>query len=1792
MPPADPAPSDAATGNRVLDKMLDRLLASLTSGPSLNCRPHRSRQRVDWSGLSRLGDLAPDEALRQLFGEASEVKLTARTPMPKRTDGKKRPGARRAGRPDPDDIAPGGAAAPGIAPAGEQEDEDDEPLSPAERAWAEQNALLAKLRIIADDARTYAQDTGVHVLNVGFPLLSLPPGAVGGPRGAGSRRVLAPVAFIPVTVTIGGGASQWVKLACHGEGLDRVAPNAALLAWLEQQTGKSADELFGDEDGADPWREIGELVRHVCDTLDLPTPGAFAPQPPAPEAQQQQQPRNATPETAPTLPLPREDGGGGEGEDAADDQTAPLRPPPDKPRAQRSEERAERSPGSAEEWGTEGPEASARPPHSQARSAAGPAFGEDAGDTAGGDLPGSPLRSQGTQGSNEPPRSNGTLAPCPRGDSDDDEANAQPAILMSAVLGLFPMANQGLLRDMQAMAAGEAGGGPVQSFLEVGVSLETPQDREAADARGGAGRPRVFAEERLVAAADPFQARAVRLARQSRGLVVHGPPGTGKSQTITNIIGDHLARGQRVLLVCEKRTALDVVADRLEHMGVGRLCALVHDPQRDQRDLYRAIREQLDELPDTNTDPKAEGRLAKVDAELQKLHSELTAYHRAVMHRRDDHDLSFHELVGQWLALAPVDVVAGARPPASLPDKPQAQRSEERAERSPGSEAQGAQGAGGTGEQGDTGSGSDPALPSAALRSGTGSNKSTGPGAVDLPGRPIDSGPNTNGGAGTRNAGGPALEESKVQSTSLAEVDQRANEVRDILRRAESVGFARNPWTSAAGSSLTDLLARPMESVRSAMAACVAAANEADATAHPSVPPFAEGADLAAHAQARAMLAEQLQAAISRTGRTVLVHWAGTKHDADALRRARQKLTEADAFITLLRAGPLDAELALQTRDAPPDLGQIAQQLLALAAYLDVARKWWGFFAFRQKSAAAAVLNRYGLTRTADNAERLHRFLTGLRGRLALRDLLRQLSPHEPAGGPLQPDDMLDKSLADHAATLDLLLKIDADPALAGLADAARGALASDPATPHAAQTGGGGGSAQLSEVVKTPSAALIDGLRRSTPRAAAVAKLEKAAAESRLFAAPWWAGVSKQLRAGQYFAPAFAQLADRLDTVEGVLRVRAAFAAMPASLRPAVERLVAQMAPPDEGLAVLRRETLAVEIGRRLRADANLQGVDGQRLRANFDRYRELDGEKKSLVRDAILHRWTQQQKNRLLAATGSRLNGDGADVRRRLTTRGERAMRLRQVLAVGRNMPGGDPVFDLRPVWMASPETVAQIFPREPIFDVVVFDEASQCRLEEALPVLVRGRRVTIAGDPQQLPPTRFFESAVAQSEGDVEEVETDQQLFEIQQGETEDLLGAALGLDIQQCYLDVHYRSRNADLIEFSNEHFYGSRLQAIPGHPKNRPPLPPLKLYRAGGTYTKNRNEIEAQRVCEIVRDLLKRPEPPSIGIACFNLRQRDLIVETLDEMAEEDRTFAKRLAEARERKGAGSFEGLFVKNLENVQGDERDHIIISTTYGPDPKTGKFYRRFGPVGRAGGGRRLNVLVTRARQEVHLVTSIPAQSYRSLPPVPPGQTPGGGYLLFAYLQYAEALEAEYQANRRTAGETGTVGTAEAEGQSLASSRPDAQIGEADSPAAGSAKPQAAEPLVRERPSKHPSPFARSLAQKLADATGVGSDVHWGNEGFGVDLALHHPDRPGDVTVGVLCDATRFAAAEDPVEWDAFRTAMLEGQGWRLHRVWSPHFFRDPRGTVGRIVDEARATERTAAPDGAARTGATKGR
>ena len=1502
---------------KILTRMLERLFASVASGPSLNARPHASRQRVDLTQFARLKDIRPADLLSALLGPEASVKLVARVPLPP-TGEPVDPAKRR--------FRKSAAATPTDVPS------DD--LTTLERSaredWLEQSALLRKVRGMIEDARIYEQDTGVHVLNVGFPLLQLPPGALGGAaRGSGTRWIVAPIAFIPVSITVEMGTTPAIRIECQADEQDRVVPNEALFSWLEQQTGKTIPGSFADTTGEDPWQEICELVDRVAGILDLQAPASLR-LPPVPEAEKDRQ-----------SPTP-----------------APAADPP--------------APGAA---------AGARPPTKI------PAI---------------------------------DLTPAPR----PDDADPRPVILSAGVIGLFPASNQGLIRDTQALLAGEAVAGPIESFVRAGIDFDQPAaSPSVSDSSATRAKARSMSTDRLIAACDPCQAQAVALARDHAGLVVHGPPGTGKSQTITNIIGDHLARGQRVLVVCDKRTALDVVVSRLDHMGLGKLCAIIHDPQRDQRELYRAIREQIETLPEETSNSTADKRLQKLDAELSELHTELTQYHEGLSSRDAALGLSFQDLVAKWFA------------------------------------------------------------------------------ASDSPGVQFD--------------------------THLAEnippplLETHARDLEELFTRGRAVAYTTNPWNDAAGVALSDYLAEPIAHFATKLTGVSQAYEAVDRSVDVGRRiVFSDQVDLQQQAVARKALAEALPALVRAIDPAILHKWA--EATVARLQHARQRRVELESIVQIFIRGALDAELRLAHVDSLPTLSTIGLDLAALGDYLNVITSFAHFFAFKKKSTARKVVARYGLTLSPASAERVRVFLGALRARILLADYRATLI--ETKSSELPDDATLRASVTETQTLFDWLLRAATDPALTGL-------------------------SAHISKAIRENDPTFNDALRQSHDRAQAILRARAIADQSHLLAEPWQRAVYTAACAGEPIAPRIPGLVSHFDTLEGVLRIADARSRLPDALRPAVDSLLLQAVDAHDADNLLRRHVYAAEMSRRLKSAPMLQQIDRQHLQTSFDRYRKLDADKRLLVRDVILHHWSTRQKDRLLAATGSRLNAAGADLRRRLTMRGERAMRLRRVLQVGEAIPDGDPLFDLRPVWMASPETVAQIFPRKALFDVVIFDEASQCRLEEALPVLIRGKRVVIAGDPQQLPPTRFFESALVSTE--VDSPDTNEDLFETQQAEVEDLLGASLNLAIEQCYLDVHYRSRNGDLIAFSNEHFYGSRLQAIPGHPRQRTKYAPVRLERVAGIYKQGLNDIEAARVVQIIRDLLKRADPPSIGVACFNIQQRDLILEKLDDLAAEDTGFASKLAAARLRRGAGSFEGLFVKNLENVQGDERDHLIISTTYGPD-ESGRFYRRFGPLGRAGGGRRLNVLITRARHEVHLVTSIPAEAYRSLPPVPPDQAPGGGWLLFSYLQFAEKLAVEYaRIDESTA-------TRDAPGEVL-------------QPAS-----------VDVHPTRNPSPLAGAYAARLARDDATGSDVHWGNEGFCIDIALHHPTQVDDVTLGILCDMTRYRAAGDPVEWDIFRTGILQQQGWELHRLWSPHFMRDPAAATREILARSKViADATPDPD-----------
>ena len=301
-------------------------------------------------------------------------------------------------------------------------------------------------------------------------------------------------------------------------------------------------------------------------------------------------------------------------------------------------------------------------------------------------------------------------------------------------------------------------------------------------------------------------------------------------------------------------------------------------------------------------------------------------------------------------------------------------------------------------------------------------------------------------------------------------------------------------------------------------------------------------------------------------------------------------------------------------------------------------------------------------------------------------------------------------------------------------------------------------------------------------------------------------------------------------------------------------------------------------------------------------------------------------------------------------------------------------DEVFKLVPCWLASPETVSAVFPlREDLFDLVIFDEASQCFAEQGIPAMARARQVVVTGDTQQLRPSDLYRTRLDEAEPD-EDIPAEL--------EAESLLELA-AQSLPQVSLTEHYRSRSLDLIIFSNQHFYQNRLQLLPFFADANQYSPAIRYVKTAGVWQQNANPIEADAVLQLLDQIAIELPGRSVGIVTFNQPQQQLILDKLEE---------RDAYEQSENRPA-----LLVKNIENVQGDERDVIIFSVGYAPDER-GKLGMQFGSLNQQGGENRLNVAVTRARERVYVVTSIWPDQLRV-----DEVANEGPRLLKAYLQYA---------------------------------------------------------------------------------------------------------------------------------------------------------------------------------------------
>ena len=423
------------------------------------------------------------------------------------------------------------------------------------------------------------------------------------------------------------------------------------------------------------------------------------------------------------------------------------------------------------------------------------------------------------------------------------------------------------------------------------------------------------------------------------------------------------------------------------------------------------------------------------------------------------------------------------------------------------------------------------------------------------------------------------------------------------------------------------------------------------------------------------------------------------------------------------------------------------------------------------------------------------------------------------------------------------------------------------------------------------------------------------------------------------------------------------------------------------------------------------------------------------------------------------------------------------------------------LAPCVLMSPLSVAQYLPADrTTFDVVIFDEASQITTWDAIGAIARGRQTIIVGDPKQLPPTNFFGRAEDDDEG-LPEVERDMP----------SILDEASASGVPSRNLDWHYRSRDEALIAFSNHYYYGDRLVTFPAPSTSSEAI---KFHEVGGTYARGQgrvNQEEAKAVAEFVRRRLKTwlaiPEDKrfTLGVITFNAEQQSLILDLLDQIRREDSELEWFFADERE-------EPVIVKNLENIQGDERDVMLFSVTFGPDP-AGKVTMNFGPINGTGGEKRLNVAVTRARRELHVFSSIRAEQ------IDLKRTNAVGVKdLKVFLDYAER------------------------GPVALPSRDEGSLGPAE------------------------SPFEEAVANALR-AKGWEVRTQIGVSGFRVDLGVVHPDHAGNYLAGIECDGARYHSSATARDRDKIRQAVLEGLGWTILRVWSTEWFRDSSNVTGRI-------------------------
>lgn len=1178
--------------------------------------------------------------------------------------------------------------------------------------------------------------------------------------------------------------------------------------------------------------------------------------------------------------------------------------------------------------------------------------------------------------------------------SEDDDTPGPLRVEECALLGIFPQSNSDLLQDYDGIVR-DLGDSASELGERLAAGRELLPAKLRVEIRPTAPLVDQLATRSSVLASDPSQKDVIARTRRHPLMVIDGPPGTGKSQVIVNLVADAIARGERVAVVCEKRAALDVVSQRLEGLGLDAAVAVVHDLNDDRRPLFEQIAARFEAPAPDPFDP-----------------------HEAADFRR-----------------------AAARSTEEL-----AARIERLGRTLPGSALSYGQ--------------------LLLLESGTDAPSLEGPAAATL--------------AEVSDEARPALERLLVRLHTLVDVWCRDGQWR---------GPSGERWPSVVGGGFTETEGTLVKALSAARAF------EADL----------------ARATASLATARANEAALVRS--LECLDRIDPARSDDVARLLRRAIDEPGALEALDHARMAEQEygsamVAVGHREvlrAPPDLAPAIATLRGWAGRIwrFFIPGWWKARATIHRTTATLLpdLTGQGVGRALVDAIDA-RFSASL-GWRTIETHLARLGvgglPDEPAAlvarlGQLT-DAMSDaRTLAALRPALERLGAWPEDfdppdwPGWRAELERWRALLRAEESYTEAVTAL----RARFPWIEPRPSASTLEGLllafRRDAPRLADVdACLTGEAADS---------------------LPEILPLADALHRAAPGASAGRWTAAVTRAWAAARRRVLEADDPALLELGTLgdqqREETLATRL---TELQADLQGIELGWIRSRL-------GQADILTAPA---REKYARKTPIQAAREAMLKEVGK--KRRL-------MPLRSFVRTYAT----EGLLDLLPVWLMSPETMAVLFPRQPMFDLVIFDEASQCTVEAGFPVLLRARRAIVVGDEHQMPPTSFFKS------GDTDEDDLSAEELAVRDIFASESLLTLARARCEHARLEWHYRCQFESLIAFSNHAIYDGGLRTVPAinTPHSAGAIRWVDVPDAH--YESGANPTEAERVVDLVDTCLDTRPEESVGIITFNLKQRRAILDAIDARRAQDDEFDARWSAAQERPVDSR---PFTKNLESVQGDERDVIIFSLGHAPRRRirggqpTDELYvpARFGPLGQRGGERRLNVAISRARRACHIVSSF-APNLLSVG----SATHRGPYLFKQFIEYAYCLDRGRGAEARRI----------LDGLRRHDRRPE-QVSYARTPlgAAG---------------------LAAQVALAL-EAEGVPLERNVGASDFRVPVALFDPDNPHRFALAILTDDGGDLA--DPLDLHVHRPSVLRSRGWRVMRITAATWARRRDEVLAAIFD-----------------------